>query len=74
MDTHPVPEAMKTVNAPNSAMILIIITSSFYCYNFFHSTKLTSCYIAIVPMFEFESSGYIFHSLYNSSSEVCHHV
>lgn len=35
MDMHPVPQAMKTVSAPNSTIIVIIITiSSFYCYHF----------------------------------------
>lgn len=66
MDVHPVPQAMKTVSAPNSAIILIIITiSSFYRYHFVTEPNLPpSCHTALVPMFESESSNIIFFTLY----------
>lgn len=59
------PQAMKTVSAPNSTIIVIIITvSSFYCYHFDTEPNLhPSCQTALVPMIELESSDFIFFNL-----------
>lgn len=54
MGTHPVPQAVKTVSAPNSAIIVIIITSSsFYCYHFDTEPNLPpSFHTALAPVFD----------------------
>lgn len=64
--THAVPQAMKTVSAPNSAIIVIIITISSFCrYHFVREPNLPpSCHTALVPKFESESSDFIFFTLY----------